>query len=321
MAYTPGINGGRINFSMSGINTSGTAALISTGTFQLAGGTNVTLSQSQSTITISAANQTVQTQNVHNVVIGGNTAGATASISSGTMTLAGGNNVTLSQAGNGITVSAGPRLQRWEYPTAGFTSLAIFGQNSLSIQHVYLPFNLTGSEMKIGGSISVASTTGAGAGIRTASFSVSMGIYTLAGSTLGLSTSASALNTITWNGSNASSGWTGAIGMRQFTTPLSVNLPPGEYWAAALISASTAGQSLNFTIYGNNGIANGASSAVLMPLGSNTAQARDAMLFQGIYNTTTNGLPATIQGSQIQNMSAGYVQLANFYHVIYNSTY
>jgi hypothetical protein len=49
----------------------------------------------------------VQTQNLHNVTISGNTAGAGAAISSGTLTLAGGNNITLSQNGNAITISGG----------------------------------------------------------------------------------------------------------------------------------------------------------------------------------------------------------------------
>ena len=60
------------------------------------------------TLSLSAgagAAQTVQTQNVHNVTIGGNTAGALAAISSGTWTFAGGNNITLSQAGNAVTIS------------------------------------------------------------------------------------------------------------------------------------------------------------------------------------------------------------------------
>ena len=43
------------------------------------------------------------------VTLDGNTAGALADISSGTMTLAGGNNITLSQAGNAITIS-GPNV-------------------------------------------------------------------------------------------------------------------------------------------------------------------------------------------------------------------
>ena len=55
MSYQPPfINGGRLNASISG-NTTGTAALMSTGTVYLAGGNNVTLSQNSNTISIAAA--------------------------------------------------------------------------------------------------------------------------------------------------------------------------------------------------------------------------------------------------------------------------
>jgi hypothetical protein len=98
-------------FGMSNVgNTSGTSGVVNRG-IVFAGGSNVTLSQSinasSATLTISAANQTVQTQNLHNVTLGGNTAGVMAQVSSGTLTLAGGNNVTLSQNGNAVTISAG----------------------------------------------------------------------------------------------------------------------------------------------------------------------------------------------------------------------
>src|SRR3990167_2440286 len=53
----------------------------------------------------SVNSQTVQTQNVVDVTLSGNTAGVLALISSGTMTLAGGNNIVLSQAGNAATIS------------------------------------------------------------------------------------------------------------------------------------------------------------------------------------------------------------------------
>ncbi len=92
------------NVTLSG-NTAGAMAQISSGTMTLAGGNNVTLSQNGNAVTISAANQTVQTQNLHNVTIAGNTAGAGAAVSSGTLTLAGGANITLSQNGNAITIS------------------------------------------------------------------------------------------------------------------------------------------------------------------------------------------------------------------------
>ncbi len=94
------------NMSLSG-NTSGAMAQVSSGTLTLAGGNNVTLSQNGNAVTISAASQSVQTQNLHNVSLAGNTAGVLAHVSSGTLTLAGGNNITLSQNGNAITISGG----------------------------------------------------------------------------------------------------------------------------------------------------------------------------------------------------------------------
>ena len=78
----------------------------STGSIVFTAGNNITLSQNASTITISAANQTVQTQNNVDISLNGNTSGALALISSGTAILAGGNNVTLSQNGQSVTISA-----------------------------------------------------------------------------------------------------------------------------------------------------------------------------------------------------------------------
>jgi len=98
------ISSNLVSHSIGG-NTSGTLALISSGILLLAGGNNITLSQAANTITLSAASQTIQTQNRFNLTLSGNTSGILAEISSGTLTLAGGNNITLSQAGNIITIS------------------------------------------------------------------------------------------------------------------------------------------------------------------------------------------------------------------------
>ena len=92
------------NVTLSG-NTSGAMAQISSGTLILAGGNNITLSQAGNAVTISAFNQSVQTQNLIDLTLGGNTSGVLALVSSGTLTMAGGNNITLSQNGNAVTVS------------------------------------------------------------------------------------------------------------------------------------------------------------------------------------------------------------------------
>jgi hypothetical protein len=90
--------------------------------------------------------QTVQTQNVVDVTLAGNTAGALALVSSGTLTLAGGNNITVSQAGNAVTISG---------PAAGGAQTAISGlANS---QTTYTSGTVSLSEL---GAITIRSTTG-----------------------------------------------------------------------------------------------------------------------------------------------------------------
>lgn len=100
--------GGGIAADIGGNSTSAGAGYITitNGTMLLAGGNNVTLSQNGSAITVSAFNQTVQTQNAVDVTLGGNTAGALALVSSGTLFLAGGNNIVLSQNAQSVTISA-----------------------------------------------------------------------------------------------------------------------------------------------------------------------------------------------------------------------
>lgn len=117
----------RFNLTLSG-NTDGVMAHVSSGTLTLAGGNNVTLSQAGNAITISAANQTLQTQSRFNLTLAGNSTSAGAGyilISSGVMTLAGGDNVTLSQNGNAVTI-IGPS------PGAGGGIAASAAGNSVS---------------------------------------------------------------------------------------------------------------------------------------------------------------------------------------------
>ena len=117
-------------------NTSGTTGVISGTSPQLilAGGNNVTLSQSingsSATITVSAANQSVQTQNLVDVSLSGNTAGALALISSGTLILAGGNNVTLSQNGQSVTISGVNTIAQTNQTLGLYGSSQTVGQSS-----------------------------------------------------------------------------------------------------------------------------------------------------------------------------------------------
>jgi hypothetical protein len=92
------------NLTLSG-NTAGTLAGVSSGTLTLYGGNSITLSQSGNKITIHGS---AGVSNSHNVTLGGNSTSAGAGyaqISTGVLTIAGGNNITLSQNGNAVTIS------------------------------------------------------------------------------------------------------------------------------------------------------------------------------------------------------------------------
>lgn len=389
-----GVGGGAFSAGMSTIgNTLGTSGLASN-QLVLAGGNNVTLSQSTAvggnTLTISAASQSVQTQNLHNVTLAGNTSGALAQISSGTLTLAGGNNITLSQNGNAVTISGGAggggvalansqtnfssgtvnlaegggaitiasttgqsfrfsvpqtsslsatgglsissngstismgvaaptTLSRFDYPDGIFSPLSTVSNGRLSLNRMYVPFNVTGTAIKIGGSLSGSTNTSA----TTASANVSlwMGIYTLNGSTLSLASSGSANNGFQWSQSASSTANSSINGVRQMTVPMDINMTPGEYWVGAVITSATTYTGAAFTIYGNSVMPTAAGAAALTPIGSNTTAARDAMLMQGYYSTTTTAGPTSIANSEINNTSASVVMRANFYNAIYNVTY
>lgn len=134
---------------ISGISASDT--LYTSGNVRLTGvGGGVTVSSNTGQrVDISVAApvaQTVQTQNVVDLTLAGNTAGALALVSSGTATFAGGNNITLSQNGNAITISG---------PNVGGAQTGISGlANS---ETTYTSGTVSLSEL---GAVTIRSTTG-----------------------------------------------------------------------------------------------------------------------------------------------------------------
>jgi len=123
MAYQPPLNGGRINATISG-NTAGVGALVSTGTLVLAGGNNITLSQTSNTINFSApaafsagvaSNSTVSNQVIltagNNISLSQSTNATGATISVNATGLAGtgftGTNATGTLNSNGLALSVG----------------------------------------------------------------------------------------------------------------------------------------------------------------------------------------------------------------------
>jgi hypothetical protein len=250
----------------------------------------------------------------------GNTTGTSGTVSN-QLIFAGGNNITLSQStgagGNTVTISGGlggATLSRFEYMEGVFMPLTTAAPGSLSFNHQYIPFNVTGTAMKIGGSLSVF--TSASVTTATASVSLWMGIYTLNGSTLSLASSGSANNSFQWAQSSNTTANTSINGMRELTVPMNVNMKPGEYWIAAVMSSSTNYTSMAYTMFGNSLLP---ATAILSPIGNTLS--RDAMLFQGIYTAATTAGPTSVVSSAINNTSASNVMRANFYDVIYNATY
>lgn len=133
-------------FGVSNIgNTNGVTGTVNRG-IVFAGGNNITLSQSvnasSATVTISAASQTIQTQNRFNMSLSGNTAGVMAHVSSGTLTLAGGNNITLSQNGNAVTISGGA------------------GGGGIALANSQTTFTSGTANLVASGALTIASTTG-----------------------------------------------------------------------------------------------------------------------------------------------------------------
>lgn len=100
------------------------------------------------------ATQSIQSQNLFDLTLGGNTAGALALVSSGTLTLAGGNNITLSQAGNAITIS-GPNAAGAQ---TGISSIVASDATYTSGQVIFIGSNMVTVKSGAGQSVVIDAT-------------------------------------------------------------------------------------------------------------------------------------------------------------------
>ena len=145
-----GAAAGGAQTAISGIAASNTTYTSGTVTLTGVGGGVTVSSNTGQRVDISVAApvaQTVQTQNVHNVTLSGNTAGVMAQVSSGTLTLAGGNNITVSQNGNAVTISGA---------NVGGAQTGISGIAASNTTYTSGSVTITG----VGGGITVSSNTG-----------------------------------------------------------------------------------------------------------------------------------------------------------------
>lgn len=248
-----------------GGNTSGNTGT-TIGTYVLAGGNNITLSQdtaagSLATVTISGANAVFGA----GVSTGGNTSGTTGT-NTGTFVLVGGNNITLSQSTNasgntvtisgpnGLAISAGTQsvstgtvvFSNSNNVTFGMSNssvitasvadtLKLFSHNADWISNFTIQ-NATLSLVKFSVPINITGTRMqvvmdlTGASNSTGAITLSAGVYTMSGSTASLSTSAS--RQISWTSGSAttvSSVYGGVSGTRYRTIAFNMSLTPGDY--------------------------------------------------------------------------------------------
>lgn len=319
--------GGGIAATLGG-NTAGTLALISTGTMFLAGGNNVTLSQNGNSVTVSAASQSAQTQNLFALTLAGNTAGALALISSGTATLVGGDNVTLSQNGNAITVigasggggaAASPEYFH-NYPWIGqsVTNSAIT-RNSLGVFPLCLnglPFPGVMTPATVNLWVSSTGSTATESIAFTAS--LYLAVYTRNGETLNLLNSVST----SWgSGANNNSISNSFAGIRIVsfhssqwsTTPA---FSQGHYYIGYLFQSAGASAWQTQHVIGFQDMNSALQHKGYMgdaQLAGSDVNFAGFMPFYGNYSTSTVGIPTTIGTNEL---SKNQTQMAYFMPII-----
>lgn len=284
------------------LGTSGTAS----NQVVFAGGNNITLSQSTAagghTISIAAASQTVQTQNLHNITLSGNTAGVMAQISSGTLTLAGGDNVTLSQNGNAVTISAGAGgggagtyADMWFPYNEAQNMVGQVGQSTLGFMP--LPTPSIGSEVRIDRLVYPLHFSNSSSGTGSMSATFWMGLYTRNNSSISLAHSHSGSVSLAYAGNNSSAS---QRGIRLLSFGWTTTIPDNRYYVGIVSRSSTAGfnaslsQVMATQLASNvSGMWNAATNATVQwPLGI------------GFYSAATAGLPASVAFSQIHGTNS-----------------
>lgn len=311
-----GGTGGNLSVSVSG-NTAGIPALITGGLLALAGGPGVTLSQNASTISISAA-QSTQTQPAGAIAgtgittttqagstlgaslgtnglslgipqwitggidasIGGNVSGAPALISTGTLFLAGGNNVTLSQAGNSITISANTAAAATLSISAGSTSGAFNGITLSNSNNV--SFGLNNGTITASASFNQAPVAVSGSNGSFAYTTLSLGalngltFYTSNGSAVG------SYNSTQFAGSGTTFGGTNVSGsMTLNSAGLALSLSGPNESGVALSAAGSSQSAGTMVLSNSNGVSFGMNGSTVTASYNSTQFAGSGTTFSG----------------------------------------
>ncbi len=298
---------------MESIAFSASDALYTSGTVILSGGANVTVgTNAGQTVTISAAAQTVQTQNRFNLTMSGNTSGALAAVSSGTLTLAGGNNITLSQAGNAVTISAAAAVAQ------SAQSLGVYGSSQTTGGASSTTVDARSITLVGQGAVSVGASNGSvqiSAPNTVAQSAQSVGIYASSQTTGASSSSTGDARSLTIVGRGAvSAGWSN--GSFQISAPntiaqseqtqnlVDVTLDGNTAGALALVSSGTV------TLAGGNNVTLSQAGNAVTISGPNTvAQSNQSLGIYAVGNTTGESSSSTRDARSLSIEGAGIVSV------------
>jgi len=290
-----GGGGGGIGEEVRGAN--GTATFTS-GTITVAAGNNITLSTGANAWSIhGVAAQTVQTQNF--VAVVGNGANGTGTFSSGSVSLAAGNNITLSTGANIVSIHgvasapAQQTLSGYHPYDEGVQVAGQVGQGSLHMQPLQIPIV---QYDRVGFSINWTNATNSSG---SATISQWVGLYTKNASTLSLDISTSTSVGITFAGTGGNQSL--QAGPRLLTVPWTQTLTKGNYWVAILTRTTSGNTDGSFSQYLLSDIAS-AYSGIFGAASNATAQRR---LGLGVYTATTNAIPGSIAFSQLNGTATG----------------
>jgi hypothetical protein len=212
----------------------------------------------------------------------------------GTVTGATNCSVTANTSGVSVKVTL-PTLSYWESPIInGMTSWS-GTSNSISIQRIYVPAQISATRADFLLNIS-GSSSGA------LSFRVNLGLYTATQSTINSASTTSRL--FTFNSTSAL-GYTGASGPRSWSIGLGTwNMTPGEYFLAMNMGWTTASTNTVFIApYGNGSIAV-ISGGETGAFANRTDYFRSAMINTGPQSTLPNTMQLsdmTQTGASVQN--------------------
>jgi hypothetical protein len=244
--------GGNFSAGLTNIgNTAGDTGLVGS-RLVLAGGNNITLSGSTDgqsiTITVSAPNLGAGAGFTAGISTQGNTAGTTGLVGS-QIQFVGMGGVTLSQSvnGNSATLSIRDHARsnyRVDLAYPGLAASSNTSNAALSLFYLSLPAFINVTKMDFQASMSQATQSSGG-------YSISIGFYTLSGSTASLASSASA--TRSWTNGTAGSNSTqvgGMTGYHHRTIPVgTISLVPGEYLVGFWMRTTGAAQTWSMQFF------------------------------------------------------------------------